>query len=48
MGVVGILDRKVMQLELPLYAAQYGEIGFVESDPDHVVGLAAPARGFID
>ena len=48
MGVVGILDRKIMQLELPLHAAQYGEIRFMESDPDHVVGLAAPARGFID
>jgi len=48
MGVVGILDRKIMQLELPLHAAQYGEIRFMESDPDHVVGLAAPTRGFID
>ena len=48
MGMVGIFDRKVMQLELSLHAAQHGEIGFMESDPDHVVGLAAPARGFID
>ncbi|HJW46624.1 MAG TPA: hypothetical protein VJ484_09040 [Lysobacter sp.] len=37
-----------MQLELPLHAAQHGDIGFMESDPDHVVGLVAPARGFID
>ena len=48
MGVVGILDRKIMQLELPLHAGQYRHVRFVQADPDHVAGLAAPARGVID
>ncbi len=48
MRVVGILDCKVMQLELPLHAAEHRHIRLVQADPDHMVGLAAPARGFID
>ena len=48
MGVVGILDRKVMQLELPLHAAQQRHVGLMQADPHHVAGLAAPARGFLD
>jgi hypothetical protein len=48
MGVVGILDRKIVQLELPLHALSTRHIRLVQADPDHVVGLAAPARGVID
>jgi hypothetical protein len=48
MGVVGILDRKVMQPELPLHAAEHRHVGLAQADPDHVVGLAAPARCVVD
>ena len=48
MGVVGILDREVMQFELPLHAAQQRHIRLMQADPHHVAGLAAPARGFFD
>jgi hypothetical protein len=48
MGVVRILDREVMQSELPLHAAQERHIRLVETNPDHVVRLAAPTRGFLN
>src|SRR5215217_540579 len=48
MGVVGILDRKVMQLALPLHAAEHRHVRLAQADPDHGIGLAAPARGLID
>ena len=40
-GVVGVLDGEIVELELPLHAAQQRHIRFVQSDPDHV---ARPAR----
>jgi hypothetical protein len=48
MGVVGVLDREIVQLELLLHAAEHRHVGLVQADPDHMVGLAAPARGFVD
>ena len=48
MGVVRVLDRQIMQFELPLHAAQKRHIRLVEPNPDHVARLAAPTRGFLN
>ena len=47
-GMVGVLDGEIVQVELPLHAAQQRHIRLVQSDPDHVSRPAAPVRGFID
>ena len=47
-GVVGVLDREIVQFELPLYAAQQRHVRFVQPDPHHMARLAAPARGFLN
>ena len=47
-GLAGILDSEIVQVELLLHAAEQGQIRLVEPDPDHVSRLAAPVRGFID
>jgi hypothetical protein len=46
--MIGVLDREVMQLELPLHAGQDRDVGLVQADPDDVSGLAAPAARFLD
>ncbi len=48
MGVIGVLDGEIVQVELLLHAGQERQIRFVQPDPDHVTGLAAPARRLID
>jgi hypothetical protein len=48
MGIVGIFDGEIVQVELLLHAGQQRQIRLVEPDPDHVTGLAAPARRLID
>jgi len=48
MRVIRVLDREVVQLELPLQAAQQRHVGFVQADPHHVIRLVAPACGLVD
>jgi hypothetical protein len=47
-GMVGVLDGEIVQVELLLHAAEQRQIRLVQSDPDHVSRPAAPVRGFID
>ena len=42
-GVIGVLDREIVQLELPLHAFQERRVRFVQSDPRHMARPAAPA-----
>ena len=42
-GVIGVLDREIVQLELPLHNGQESDIGFVQSNPHHMARPAAPA-----
>lgn len=44
MGVVGVLDRELVQVELLLHRAEQRHVGLVQADPDHVAGLRPPAR----
>lgn len=48
MGVVGVLDGELVQIELLLHGAEERHVGFVQADPDHVSGLGPPARGLAD
>ena len=48
MGGIGILDGEIVEVELFLHAGQKRQIRLVEPDPDHVTGLAAPARRLVD
>ena len=48
MGVVGVLDGEIVQLELLLHAVQHRDVRFMQSDPDHMARPAAPVRGVID
>ena len=47
-GMVGVLDSEIVQVELLLHAAEQRQIRLVQPDPDHVSRLAAPVRGFVD
>src|SRR5258707_5706355 len=48
MGIVGVFDGEIVQVELFLHTGQERQIRLIEPDPDHVTGLAAPARRLID
>jgi hypothetical protein len=48
MGVVGVLNREIMQVELLLHGAEQRDVRLVQADPDHVAGFRSPARGFAD
>ncbi|AND90887.1 hypothetical protein ACVIW3_000958 [Bradyrhizobium diazoefficiens] len=47
-GVGGVLDREIVQVELLLHGAEQGRVRLVQPDPDHVAGLGPPARGLAD
>ena len=46
-GVVCVLDGKIVQVELLLHTGQQSDVWLVQSDPHHMAWLAAPARGFV-
>jgi hypothetical protein len=48
MGVVGVLDGELVQVELLLHRAEQRHVGLVQPDPDHVAGLRPPARSLAD
>ncbi|MGY4287532.1 hypothetical protein ACVWXO_006752 [Bradyrhizobium sp. LM2.7] len=48
MGVVGVLDSELVQIELLLHGAEQSHVGLMQPDPDHVAGLGAPARRLAD
>ncbi len=48
MGVLGILDREVVQLELALQAAEQRRVRLVQANPYNMARLAAPVRGIVD
>jgi hypothetical protein len=47
-GLAGVLDGEIVQVELLLHVAEQRQIRLVQPDPDYVSRLAAPVRGFID
>ena len=48
MGVVGVLDGELVQVELLLHGGKQRHVGLVQSDPDHVARLGPPACGLLD
>ncbi len=48
MGVVGVLDREVVQAELLLHGAKDVFLRLVESEPDELVGLLERAANLPD
>ena len=48
MGVAGVLDGELVQVELLLHRAEQRHVGFVQPDPDHMSGLGPPGRRLAD
>ncbi|MFK4506258.1 hypothetical protein ABIF81_001436 [Bradyrhizobium daqingense] len=48
MGVVGVLDGEIVQVELLLHRAKQRHVGLVQADPDHMTGLGPPTRCLAD